>query len=179
MTNTKLADLRGQLANTPVVVRTLLTGLPADLLSANEGDRTWSPMQVLAHLAWGERDDWIPRVRMTLEKGVAESFIPFDREAGFALYADWPPGRLLDEFARLRAASLEALDGFALTPPDLTRQGRHPEFGPVTLEQLLATWITHDFAHVTQIARILARHHGKAVGPWRKYFSVLREDSRP
>jgi DinB family protein len=179
MTNTELADLRRQLANTPVVVRTVLTGLPADLLHVNEGDGTWSPMQVVAHLAWGERDDWIPRVRKTLEKGVTESFTPFDREAGFAVYADWRLDRLLDEFARLRAGSLEALDGFALTPSDLTRQGRHPEFGPVTLEQLLATWITHDFAHLTQIARILARHHGKSVGPWRKYFSLLRDDSRP
>ena len=65
MTNTGLADLRRQLANTPAVVRTLLTGLPADLLTVNEGDGTWSPLQVVAHLAWGERDDWIPRVRKT------------------------------------------------------------------------------------------------------------------
>lgn len=179
MTNTGLADLRRQLANTPVVVRSLLTGLPADLLHVTEGDGTWSPMQVLAHLTWGERDDWIPRVRKTLEKGDAESFTPFDREAGFALYADWPLDRLLDEFTRLRAGSLDALDGFALRPSDFSRQGRHPEFGPVTLGQLLATWITHDFAHLTQIARILARHHGKSVGPWRKYFSLLRDDIRP
>ncbi|MGE5835523.1 MAG: DinB family protein [Acidobacteriota bacterium] len=175
MTNTGLADLRRQLASTPAVVRTLLTGLPADLLTVNEGDGTWSPLQVLAHLAWGERDDWIPRVRKTLEKGVAEPFTPFDREAGFALYAGWPLDRLLDEFARLRTASLDALDAFALEPADLSKQGRHPEFGPVTLEQLLATWVTHDFAHLAQMARILARHHGQSVGPWRKYFSLLRD----
>jgi hypothetical protein len=45
---------------------------------------------------------------------------------------------------------------------------------PVTLGQLLACWVTHDLAHVTQIARVLVRYVGRDVGPWRAYFSLLR-----
>jgi hypothetical protein len=170
-----LADLRSALHSTPDVYRALLAPLSASQLQVNEGPGTWSPYQVLCHVTWGEVDDWMPRVRRLLERGVEQAFEPFDREAGFARYDGWTVDRLLDEFARLRAANLAAFDGLALAPADLVREGRHPEFGVVTLGQLLATWITHDYAHISQIARVLARHHGARVGPWTKYFSLLSE----
>ena len=31
---------------------------------------------------------------------------------------------------------------------DLDREGRHPVFGPVTLRQLLATWVADDCEHI-------------------------------
>lgn len=168
-------DARAVLSNTPSVLKALLGPLPLHLLTVNEGEGTWNPMQVLAHLAWGERDDWMPRIRLTLDKGDAEPYRPFDREAGFSLYAGWPLERLLDEFGELRKASLHELDRVALQPDDLTRKGRHPELGTVTLQELLATWVTSDCAHLTQIARVLTKHHGQFVGPWRRYFSLLRD----
>lgn len=167
-------DARRVLAATPDALRAVLTPLPAHLLNVNEGDGTWSAMQVLAHLAWGERDDWTPRIRLTLEKGESQPYTPFDREAGFALYAGWPLDRMLDEFTALRQASLRTLETLALTPADLARRGRHPELGSVTIEQLLATWVTSDCAHLAQIARVLTKYHGQFVGPWRQYFSLLR-----
>jgi hypothetical protein len=169
-----VAEARSVLAGTPAVLRAVLTPLPAHLLNVNEGEGTWSPMQVLAHLAWGERDDWTPRIRLTLEKGESQPYTPFDREAGFALYAGWPLDRMLDEFTALRQASLHTLDSLDLKPADLARRGLHPELGSVTLEQLLATWVTSDCAHLAQIARVLTKYHGRFAGPWRRYFSLLR-----
>jgi hypothetical protein len=175
MISFNIEDARRILNGTPSALRAVLTPLPVHLLTVNEGAGTWSAMQVLAHLAWGERDDWMPRIRLTLEKGEAEPYRPFDREAGFSLYAGWPLDRLLDEFGELRKASLHGLDSLALRPEDLTRKGLHPELGPVTLQQLLATWVASDCAHLAQIARVLTKHHGQFVGPWRKYFSLLRD----
>jgi hypothetical protein len=43
----------------------------------------------------------------------------------------------------------------------------------VTLEQLLATWVGHDFTHIAQIVRVMAKQYKDAVGPWAKYLSVL------
>ena len=40
--------------------------------------------------------------------------------------------------------------------------------------QLLSTWVCHDFAHMTQISRTLARQYRDAVGPWREFLSVLK-----
>jgi len=173
------SESRSLLESTPAVLRALLAPLPDRLLRATEGPGTWSPIDVLAHLAWGEVDDWLPRVRIILEHGADRPFTPFDREAGFAKYRGWSAGALLDEFARLRAESLASFDALGIEPGRLRLEGRHPELGRVTLEQLLATWVTHDLAHLAQIARVLARHHGQFVGPWRAFFSLLKESAGP
>jgi hypothetical protein len=60
-----------------------------------------------------------------------------------------------------------------LTPADLARTGTHPDFGRVTLGELLATWAVHDASHLAQIARVLAKHAGPGVGPWREYLPIL------
>jgi hypothetical protein len=60
-----------------------------------------------------------------------------------------------------------------LTDADLLRRGRHPEFGVVTMEQHLATWVAHDLGHVAQVARVMARQYREAVGPWRAYLPIL------
>ena len=60
-----------------------------------------------------------------------------------------------------------------LTDYDLGLEGEHPEFGPVTLRQLLATWVAHDLAHLNQISRVMAKQYKEAVGPWRRYLRVM------
>ena len=74
----------------------------------------------------------------------------------------------------MRSASLAGLTQLSLTEADLARHGRHPEFGVVTLEQHLATWVVHDLDHLAQVARVLARGYAGAVGPWRAYLRVVR-----
>jgi hypothetical protein len=161
------------LARTPATLDCLLRGLGPEWTAGNEGPETWSPFDVLGHLVHGEKTDWIPRARMILEAGESQTFAPFDR---FAMFRD-PPGTTLagrlEEFARLRADNLATLAAMKLTPADLARTGRHPDFGAVTLGQLLATWVVHDLGHIAQVTRVMARQHGAAVGPWRAYLPVL------
>ncbi len=163
-----------QLARAPAVLNALVGSLPQAWLDATEGPGTWSPIQVVRHLAWCEVDDWIPRARTILEHGARVPFTPFDREGGESRYGHLAIRPLLDEFARLRSRNLETLEGFALTPGTLGLEGQHPELGRVTLAQLLATWVAHDLSHVTQITRTLARQYADAVGPWRQYLRVLQ-----
>ncbi len=61
-----------------------------------------------------------------------------------------------------------------LTPADMGRAGKHPDLGDVTLGQLLSTWVAHDLDHIAQIARVMAKSHGEAVGPWKAYLRVLK-----
>ena len=167
------ADARASLARTPGVFRALLSGASPDDLAADEGPGTWTPRQILCHVLHGETDDWMPRVRILLESGPARAFTPFDRMAGFTIYKGWSPAALLDELDRLRTSNLAALDALPLGPLDFPKIGRHPELGLVTLEQLIACWATHDWAHVAQIGRVLTRRYGAVVGPWKAYFSAL------
>lgn len=162
------------LARTPATLTTLLDGLPKEWLEAREGPNTWSVHDVVGHLLHGERTDWMPRVRRILEHGETLPFEPFDR---FAQQREpvRTTSEILAEFARVRTASLRDLEALALTDADLDRKGKHPALGTVTLRELLATWVVHDLDHTAQIARVLAKHVGDRVGPWRAYLSILRD----
>jgi len=172
----RFEESRAILHATPRTLRAMVDGLPARLLSVNEGAATWNIVQVLCHLVHNEVDDWLPRIELVLAKGTSEPFRPFDREAGFAKYQGWPAGRLLDQFEAQREASLHTIDGLRLTPGEMLLEGIHPVFGRVTIEQLLASWICHDLTHIYQIARILARCHAAAAGPFAQFMSVLAVD---
>jgi len=161
------------LARTPATLDALLRGLPDGWIRANEGGETWSPFDVIGHLIHGEQTDWLPRARIILEHGDARPFDKFDRFAQFRGSQGRPLSELLDEFAARRAENLRQLATLALTDADLDRPGLHPELGPVTMRQLLATWVAHDLDHLVQIARVLARQYSDEVGPWRAYLRII------
>lgn len=166
------------LRRTPASLDALLRDLPEGWTSRDEGEGSWSAKEIVAHLAYGEITDWVPRAKMILEHGEASEFVPFDR-IGQRRDPQWnmtgkPLPQLLDEFAALRAESLETLAGFNLQPADLERRGRHPVFGSVTLSQLLAAWAGHDLTHLHQIARVMAHQYREAVGPWTKFLGVMQ-----
>jgi len=163
------------LTRTPAVTRALLDGVPDAWLRADEGPETWSAYDVLGHFVSGERTDWIPRVEHLLAHGDAVAFAPFDRFGFREESRGKTAGELLDTFAGLRDASLARLAELGLTDADLSRPGRHPEFGVVTLGEHLATWVAHDLSHLAQIVRVMARRYRTAVGPWTQYLSLLRD----
>ena len=168
-----LVEAEGILERTPRVLTVLLDGLPDSWLDErNEGADSFSPRDVVGHLIGGERTDWMARVRIIIEHGESKPFHPFDRFA-FRTEAAAPIGTLLRTFAELRARSLTDLRALNLTPASLEKKGVHPAFGPVTLGQLLATWVVHDLSHLAQIERVLGRRYRVDVGPWREYLPML------
>ena len=169
-----LTEAIGHLARTPATLRGLLAGMPEGWLRASEGPDTFTPHDVVGHLICGEETDWIPRLEMILEHGERKSFVAFDRFGFRTEYAARPIGELLDRFEALRRDNLARLGRLQSEPAALERRGRHPEFGAVTVEQLLATWVVHDWNHVFQIVRVLARQYEPAVGPWKAYLKLLR-----
>src|SRR5262245_29784895 len=161
------------LERTPPTLRAMLDGLPSAWIDATEGPETWSPYIIVGHLIHGERTDWIPRARIILAQTGNRRFTPFDRFAQFRESQGKSLRQLLDEFARLRADNLSIVNAWHLTEAQLALEGEHPEFGRVTLRQLLATWAAHDLTHIAQIARVMAKQYRDAVGPWRAYLPML------
>ncbi|HEX4962082.1 MAG TPA: DinB family protein [Thermoanaerobaculia bacterium] len=168
-----LSETLDVLGRTPTVVGTLLRGTSGSWHAMNEGPGTWSASDVVGHLIHGEETDWVPRARIILEHGEDRPFEPFDRFAQFSRFAGWSLDNLLDRFAELRHGNLETVRSWRLTEAQLERPGRHPELGPVSLRELLATWAVHDLNHVAQIARVLAKRYTEDVGAWRVYLSIL------
>ena len=161
------------LERTPATLRVMLAGLPASWIDATEGPDTWSPYVIVGHLIHGERTDWIARAQIILAQGSQRRFIPYDRFAQLRESEGKSIDDLLGTFARLRAENLATLGGWRLTEAQLDLTGDHPEFGAVTLRQLLATWVAHDLGHVAQTARVMAKQYRDAIGPWRAYLPVM------
>ena len=173
VTEHNLPDTISLLSRTPSALEALLRDLPDRWTRRNEGGDTWSVFDVIGHLIQGERTDWMPRTRIIMQFGETRGFDRFDREAQRRESEGKSLGRLLDEFATLRAANLDDLRALKLTPEDLRRRGLHPALGGVTLSQLLATWAAHDLTHLHQVSRIMAHQYRAAVGPWSAYLGVL------
>jgi hypothetical protein len=161
------------LRRTPAALNSLLRDLPEPWLINNEGPETWSPHDIVGHLIHGEETDWIPRVKIILEHGETRPFDPFDRFAMLDKLKGKSTAELLDTFARMRTHSLQELEALNLTPNLLEKRGTHPEFGVVTMKQLLSTWVVHDLGHVRQVARVMAKQYRDEVGPWKAYLPVL------
>lgn len=162
------------LSRFPAAVDGLLRGLPGAWTLARESEGSWNCFDVLGHLVHLERGHWIVRVKQVLEPGEPRPFSPVDRFAQMTESEGKILSGLLDEFIRLRASNLDELRRLDLQPAGLARHGVHPSFGPVTLSEVLATWVAHDLTHLHQISRILASQYREAVGPWKAYLGVLK-----
>ena len=169
----RLDDATTLLARTPALLSELLSGLPEAWLDSREGPQTFSPIDVVGHLIYGEQVDWLPRIRIILEQGEARSFDPFDRVGFQDLIKEKSVEELLNTFTTLRIQNLRSLGELKLQPVMLARTGTHPALGRVTLGQLLAAWVVHDLGHLAQIERVMARQYRQAVGPWREYLPIL------
>jgi hypothetical protein len=169
----RLAEAIAVLERTPRVIEAMLRGLPPAWTDVTEGPRTWSPRVIVGHLVHGEETDWIPRARLILQYGESRPFTPYDRLAQFRRFKSTPLPVLIRMFQRVRAQNLRVLRRWKLTPRHLRLTGTHPEFGPVSLGQLIATWVAHDLGHVVQTARVMAKRYKTDAGPWVQYLSVL------
>jgi hypothetical protein len=168
-----LPDALSILERTPLTLSALLGGLARGWTDADEGPDTWSPYVIVGHLIHGERTDWIPRAKIILEQGADRRFTPYDRFAQFRESAGKPLAQLLDEFSHLRAGNVALLRQWNLSDEQLALTGEHPDFGAVTLRQLLATWVAHDLSHLAQMTRVMAKQYRDAIGPWRAYLPIM------
>ncbi len=162
------------LSRTPEVLRTQLEDLPDTWTRLTEGGETWSVFDVVGHLLHGEKADWITRTKIILSNADDITFNPFDRFAQLESSKGKTLNELLHEFARLRKINLETLQSLALSEEHMDLPGIHPALGPVTLRQLLSTWVVHDLNHIAQVNRIMAVQYKDQVGPWQEYLRILK-----
>lgn len=163
------------LENTPDVLHSLISDLPEEWIKANEGDETWSPFDIVGHLIHGEKTDWIERLKIILSDNTNKPFTPFDRFAQFTESENKSINELLSEFKTLRQHNIKILKELDLKEEVFDKEGVHPEFGKVTLSQMLSAWTVHDLDHLAQISRVMAFQYKEAAGPWKKYLRILND----
>lgn len=178
-------------SRTPAVFRALVGGLdahwterdygpmPLSTAAARDnpdsvgGARTWSVREIMAHMLFNERTDWMPRIRWVMEHGEGKAFVRFDMIGHRPLLAKHTLAEMLDLFERERAESLRALEAMHLTGGDMDRGGLHPALGKVAMRHLLGAWIVHDLNHIAQMCKAMAYQAKADTGPWEAYMSIL------
>jgi hypothetical protein len=167
------------LRRSPATLEALLHGVGQAWARGTEGADTFSPFDVVGHLIDGEETDFIPRARIILARGPDPRFEPTDRFRHRTRNEARTLDSLLAEFAKLRASNLQLLQSWHLTEAQLDLRGEHTALGPVTLRQLLASWVVHDLEHLAQVARVMAKQYRSEVGPWVPYLPVLTDHEAP
>ncbi len=162
------------LHSTPLVLEKQLSDLSRDWFMNNEGEGTWTPAEIICHLIHCEEEDWTERMKIILSDEEDKKFKPFNRTKGFEKSKTQTIKELLTEFKLLRKNNLKYLKSLKLSDSELSKTGIHPDFGEVTLGQLLATWVVHDLSHIAQISRVMANQYADEVGPWSEYLPILK-----
>jgi hypothetical protein len=133
-----------------LAVRVECTGLPAAVLRWHPGPREWCVLEVIGHLIEAEERGFAGRVR-TLLAETDPQFQTWDQDAVSRERRDCERdlAGILGEWTRVREASAALVEG--LGPGDLSRAGRHPSVGRLSVADLLAEWVHHDRNHQRQI----------------------------
>lgn len=140
----------------PERLRTALRGLTLEELRARpRPGGGWSALEIAVHVADSEV---IGATRVRLVAAHPGSPLPgYDQDVlaqacGYQASTETELKNALDLFATLRRTTERLFERAA--PGDWTRTGHHPEYGAVTLRNLLELYADHGERHVEQILEI-------------------------
>jgi hypothetical protein len=133
--------------STPTVLGAIVAAASPAALARRPADDAWSTHQVLSHLLYVETRVIGDRIRQMLREDNP-------------LFAPAPPAEtpddssaILDTWRAARSDNLRLLRG--LTPEQLACAGRHPRYGPITVQEHAIEWAYHDLDHLRQILSAL------------------------
>jgi len=158
------------ITRTPVVLRMLLSGLPATLLKA-PNDEGWSLKDIVAHLHDVEGVAFVERIDRLLreERPLIRSIDPPARLVAGG-YAARELGDLLYDLERQRAEHVAWLA--ALSPAELVRVGEHDTAGEIRVVDIAHQWAAHDMSHLRQVALMIQQYLAPKMGHTRSFYDV-------
>jgi len=139
-----------ELMRMPVALTALLETKNTHEMLWRPENRKWCLLEILAHLADEEKEDFCLRMRLLVEEpGVSWPGIDPEAWVTDRRYRDRNPAECLKEFCLQRkenAAWLRELDS-----AKLSRRYEHPALGAISAGDLLASWVAHDRLHLKQL----------------------------
>src|SRR5947208_8486294 len=137
--------LIANLSSTPGLLRRLTEDVSPEQATGSPTPGEWSIAEVVRHLADGDRDTFLPRLRRML----AEDRPVFESRPREASADPLNLPTLLTVFESARSEAVKILNG--LEPHAWLREGMSPSRGAVSVEAHAATMAAHDIEHLGQI----------------------------
>lgn len=152
------------LERTPKVLDAMLRGVCEEITNKNEGEHTWNTKQVLAHLTYTEKHNWNAKLGLILGNESCRTFEKYPVSRQFEGLTEKTNEVVLDEFIVARQHTLTWLKQICLHQLAVDHlKGCLPQYGDITLRELLSTWVAHDITHIHQISRIIAKNFKEAI----------------
>ncbi len=158
----KVSKAVNKLAATPRRLAKLVSSMNPRLATRKPGPGKWSAKEIVCHLAdceivYGFRYRTI----------VSESdpvLVAFDQEAWAKnlKYESQSLKSALATFSTLRDSHVSLFK--SLAPKSWKKIGRHPQYGPLSLAQVVTHLVEHDLKHIAQIERLSPRPRKQRVG---------------
>lgn len=163
----------------PSVVASLLRGaaaalaaearaLPDPVLRWHPAEGEWCVKDVLGHIIEAERRGFAGRIKIILANArpTFEGWDPAE-VAKARTDCEKDTAALVTELLQMREQSVALVAG--LRADDLTRSGRHPKVGELTVRDLLQEWVHHDRNHLKQILTNIQLYAWPHMGNARKF----------
>ena len=145
-------DLLTCLAETPTRIETLVRAWPRPLDEQSYAPGKWSARTILAHLAQCEMV-FSTRLRFALAVDNYE-LTPFEQDDWMAVEAPVSALDALDAYVGMRRMNLALCR--SLDAARRATAARHPEFGSISVEWIIAFFAGHERNHLAQIETIAA-----------------------
>jgi uncharacterized damage-inducible protein DinB len=140
------------------ILRTVTQEQAATLRDPNDGEKGWTALEVVGHLA--DFDGYFYQRAVMMLEQVYPQLPPYDPEA-LAIEHAYNSQPLDEVYNRLAQSRERFIDFFRnLTDDQWNRAGVHPQYGHFTMTDAVMQVCSHDVNHLEQITRILAQPHG-------------------
>ncbi len=141
-----------------IIYQNLLTNLSQEQSKLKLSKGGWTILEVICHLNDYEAI-FLNRLKAVVNKNLAE--LPFRTEKEEKLaqskYLTKDLVKVLKEFGSSRAKSINYIS--SINPNDLGKLGIHPQYGNLSLLELILRFSAHDVNHLKQITNILKEHN--------------------
>jgi uncharacterized damage-inducible protein DinB len=146
-------NVLGALAAAPGTIARAVGRARGRTLARRPARGEWSVVEVLAHLLDGEVTVGFRIRKIAAEPGTA--VVAWDQEKWTERlrHRRADARQVLDAYAALRAANVA--QARRLAPAARRLRGRHPEYGPISIAQVLEHFAEHDLNHLEQIRATL------------------------
>lgn len=136
------------------LVQTITPEQAVTLRDPRDGDKGWTVLEVVSHLA--EFDGYFYLRAVLMLEQVYPTLPAYDQEA-LAREHDYIKQDINEVYARLAESRKRFVDFFNnLSEEQWNRAGVHPEKGHFTLTDAVMNVTSHDLTHIEQITRIIA-----------------------
>ena len=143
-------NLLETLAQTPAAIDRLVRAWPRERDERSYAPGKWTARQILAHLAQAEMV-FSTRLRFAVAED-GHTLQPFDQDKWMGVEAPVPALAALDAYVAMRRMNLALCR--TLDATQRARTAKHPEFGDVSVEWIIAFFAGHERNHLAQIETI-------------------------